>query len=82
MRNIRKTMLKKSRNTTTSKTDQTELKVNFTENPLPKEYIKSKVEPDFNDYTIRNGICPRCHSGKIIERISSYQVVNHSSDAR
>lgn len=64
--------IKEESKTTATKTEKPELKVNFNENSLPKEHIKSKVEPDFSDYTIRNGICPRCQSGKIVERISSY----------
>ena len=68
----KKNYTKNDSTATPSKTEKPKLKVSNTENTLPREYIRSKVEPDFNDYTIRNGKCPRCQSGKIVERISSY----------
>ena len=63
----KKNYTKNDSTATPSKTEKPKLKVSNTENTLPREYIRSKVEPDFNDYTIRNGKCPRCQSGKIVE---------------
>ena len=37
-----------------------------------KEIIKNTFNPDFSDITIRNGICPKCKNGKIVEKTNRY----------
>jgi hypothetical protein len=39
---------------------------------LIKEIIKSTFDPDFSDISIRNGVCPKCKKGRIVEKTNRY----------
>lgn len=50
--------------------EQAYMSQNYTEDNEDESSVLKEREADFMDYTIRNGTCPQCKEGKLVERFN------------